>query len=104
MMDIVDDAVLVLDVISRGLTFAKGERLVGVREELSLVLCWHKKKVDKNSPVKKLQSNAIKGEKIILGFSDIFLIHGTFYNGNKGENNHFILDLFGIFPFNGVRL
>ena len=43
MMDIVDDAVLVLDVISRGLTFAKGERLVGIREGLSLVLCWRKK-------------------------------------------------------------
>ena len=53
MMDIVDDAVLVLDVISRGLTFAKGERLVGVREGLSLVLCWRNKKVDKNSLVKK---------------------------------------------------
>ena len=49
-----------------------------------------------------IQSNAIKGEKFILEFSEIFPINGTFYNGNIGENNHFILDFPKIFPFNGV--
>ena len=51
-----------------------------------------------------VQSNAIKGEKFILEFSEIFPINGTFYNGNIGENNQFILDFPTIFPFNGVRL
>ena len=51
-----------------------------------------------------MQSNAIKGEKFILEFSEIFPINGTFYNGNIGENNQFILDFPKIFPFNGVRL
>ena len=52
----------------------------------------------------QIQSNAIKGEKIILEFSEIFPINGTFYNGNIGENNQFILDFLKIFPFNGFRL
>ena len=46
----------------------------------------------------RLQSNAIKGEKLILEFSEIFPINGTFYNGNIGENNHFILNFPKIFP------
>ena len=33
---------------------------------------------------------------------EIFPINGTFYNGNIGENNQFILDFPKIFPFNGV--
>ena len=48
------------------------------------------------------KSNAIKGEKFISEFSEIFPINGTFYNGNIGENNQFILDFPKIFPLNGV--
>ena len=49
-----------------------------------------------------LQSNPIKGDKFILGFLEIVSINETLYNGNIGENNHFIVDFFEIVPFNGV--
>ena len=55
-------------------------------------------------PGMRIQLSSFKRVKFILGFSEIFPINGTFYNGNIGENNHFILDLFGIFPFNCVPL
>ena len=53
---------------------------------------------------KQLQLSSINRENFIFRFLEIFPINETVYNGNIGEDNHFICPFQAIFPINGVPI
>ena len=53
----------------------------------------------KNLDISFKRLNIFKTSEISKG---IVPINGTLYNGNIGENNHFISDIFEVVPFSGV--